>query len=77
GTAIFVDAARLYALAHGLPERATRARLEAAAPLMGASERESGNWVTAFEFLQMLRLQLQLGHRGAVPGRESTPTAST
>ncbi|MFN7481048.1 MAG: DUF294 nucleotidyltransferase-like domain-containing protein, partial [Betaproteobacteria bacterium] len=73
GTAIFVDAARLYALAHGLPERATRARLEAAAPLMGASERESGNWVTAFEFLQMLRLQLQLGHRGAVPGPDDNP----
>ena len=73
GTAIFVEAARLYALAHGLPERGTRARLEAAAPLMGASERESGSWVASFEFLQMLRLQLQLGHRGAVPGRDDNP----
>ncbi len=73
GTAIFVDVARLYALAHGLPVRGTRARLEAAAPLMGASERESGSWVASFEFLQMLRLQLQLGHRGAMPGSGDNP----
>jgi CBS domain-containing protein len=73
GTAIFVDVARLYALAHGLPARGTRARLEAAAPLMGASDRESSSWVASFEFLQMLRLQLQLGHRGPVPGRGDNP----
>ncbi len=73
GTAIFVDVARLYALAHGLPARGTRARLEAVAPLMGATERDSGSWVASFEFLQMLRLQLQLGHRGAAPGRDDNP----
>lgn len=73
GTAIFVDVARLYALAHGLPARGTRARLEAAAPLMGATDRESSSWVASFEFLQMLRLQLQLGHRGAVPGEGDNP----
>ncbi len=64
GTAIFVDAARLYALAHGLPQRGTRARLEAAAPLMHASAQEAGAWVAAFEILQMLRLQRQLGSQG-------------
>jgi CBS domain-containing protein len=73
GTAIFVDVARLYALAHGLPARGTRARLEAAAPLMGATDRESSSWVASFEFLQMLRLQLQLGHRGAMPGEGDNP----
>jgi CBS domain-containing protein len=66
GTAIFVDAARLYALAHGLPEQGTRARLEAAAPLMNALPRESQAWVSAFEFLQMQRLQVQL----RAPGTE-------
>jgi CBS domain-containing protein len=66
GTALFVDTARLYALAHGLPNRGTRARLEAAAPLMGVTAQESGSWTAAFEFLQMLRLQLQLGQRGPV-----------
>jgi CBS domain-containing protein len=60
GTAVLVDAARLYALAHGLPAQGTRARLEAAAPLMNAAPRESQAWVAAFEFLQMLRLQVQL-----------------
>jgi CBS domain-containing protein len=73
GTAIFVDVARLYALAHGLPARGTRARLESAAPLMGASAHESSSWVASFEFLQMLRLQRQLGHRGAVPGHDEQP----
>jgi len=65
GTAIFVDAARLYALAHGLPAQGTRARLETAAPLMNALPRESQAWVAAFEFLQMLRLQVQLKGPGA------------
>ncbi len=61
GTAMFVDAARLYALAHGLPLLGTRARLEAAAPLMRVSPQEGQAWVTAFEFLQLLRLRVQMG----------------
>ena len=61
GTALFVDAARLYALAHGLPVLGTRARLEAAGPLMHVAAHESEAWVTGFEFLQMLRLQVQIG----------------
>lgn len=60
GTAMFVDAARLYALAHGLPQLGTRARLAAAAPLMRVSPQEGQAWITAFEFLQMLRLQVQI-----------------
>ena len=67
GTVMFVDAARLYALAHGLPALGTRARLEAAAPLMGVAASESQAWVAGFEFLQMLRLQVQLDQRSA-PG---------
>jgi CBS domain-containing protein len=61
GTALFVDAARLYALAHGLPALSTRARLEATAPLLGVASQESKAWIAGFEFLQMLRLQRQLG----------------
>jgi len=61
GTAIFVDAARLFALAAGLPVLGTRARLEAAAPALRVAAQESEAWVTAFEFLQMLRLQVQIG----------------
>jgi len=69
GTAIFVDAARIHALAHGAPATGTRARLEAAAQALGVDAREGEAWVAAFEFLQLLRLQVQLdpGRPPAVP----------
>ena len=60
GTALFVDAARLYALAHGLDASSTRARLLAVAQTLRIDPREGESWVTAFEFLQMLRLRIQL-----------------
>lgn len=60
GTAIFVDAARLYALAHGVPATGTRDRLEAVGPLLGVPGHEAEGWVGGFEFLQMLRLHAQL-----------------
>ncbi len=64
GTALFVDAARLYALAQGVPATATRARLAATAPALGVPPRESAAWIAAFEFLQMMRLRLQLQPAG-------------
>jgi CBS domain-containing protein len=60
GTAIFVDVARLYALAHGVAATGTRARLEAVGRALAVEPQESGAWVGAFEFLQLLRLQVQL-----------------
>ena len=60
GTAIYVDAARLYALAHGVPATATRARFEAVASALGVAAPEAEGWVSGFEYLQMLRLQVQL-----------------
>lgn len=60
GTAIFVDAARLYSLAHGIDLCNTRKRLEAIGPLMHLPETEFGAWVGGFEFLQILRLRRQL-----------------
>jgi len=69
GTAIFVDAARLFALAQGLSMLSTRGRLEAAAPGLRAAPQEAEAWVGAFEFLQMLRLRVQLGQGAA--GSES------
>jgi len=66
GTALFVDAARLYSLALGVFETSTRGRLEAAGPGMQLAATEYSAWVGGFEFLQMLRLRLQLeGHAGA------------
>jgi CBS domain-containing protein len=60
GTMIFVDAARLYALAHGVAATGTRQRLEAVAEALLVDERECQTWVGAFEFLQMLRLRVQV-----------------
>lgn len=60
GTALFVDVARLYALAHGVPATGTRERLQAVAPMLGVPEAESEAWIGGFEFLQLLRLHAQL-----------------
>jgi CBS domain-containing protein len=60
GTALFVDAARLYMLGHGLDASSTRARLLAVAQALQLPPTEGESWVAAFEFLQMLRLRIQL-----------------
>jgi CBS domain-containing protein len=65
GTAIFVDAARLYSLAHGSTLTSTRERFESAGVRMGLAPAEYQAWSGAFEFLQMLRLRVQLEGGGA------------
>ncbi len=60
GTGIYVDVARLYALAHGVAETNTRARLEHIGPKLGLAATEFQSWISGFEFLQMLRLQKQI-----------------
>jgi CBS domain-containing protein len=73
GTAIFVDAARLYSLAHGRALTSTRERLEQAGMHMGLAPAEYQGWAGGFEFLQMLRLRVQLetedGALAAEPNR--------
>ena len=71
GTAIYVEAARLFALAHGRGELGTRQRLEAAARCMNVPAHEGQAWATGFDFLQMLRLQVQAG-----AGAEAGPLAA-
>jgi len=61
GTAVFVDVARLYALALGVPATGTRDRFEAIGPMLRVPAPDSEAWIAAFEFLQMLRLQVQMG----------------
>jgi CBS domain-containing protein len=75
GTAVFVDAARLYALAHGIDATGTRARFEAAARALRAAGAEAEAWTGAFEVLQMLRLQVQLdgARRYAVDAADGNP----
>jgi CBS domain-containing protein len=75
GTAIYVDAARLYALAHGVPATGTRERFEAVARAMGVPPQEAEAWTSGFEVLQMLRLQVQLERdsRQAVDAADGNP----
>ncbi|MBE7418923.1 MAG: CBS domain-containing protein [Ideonella sp.] len=65
GTALFVEGARLFALAGALEATGTRARLLAAAQARHVPPAESEALVAAFEFLQMLRLRVQLEHLDA------------
>ena len=67
GTALFVDFARLYALAHGVAHTGTRERLQAVAPLLRVAPNEGQAWVAAFDSLQMLRLQVQIAQGDATP----------
>jgi CBS domain-containing protein len=66
-TALFVDAARILGLAHGVTAAGTRERLQAAGQALGLQTREYDSWIGAFEFLQGLRLRLQVtpGHSGS------------
>jgi CBS domain-containing protein len=61
GTAIFVDGARLLALAHGVSATGTRERLLVAGEASKVPAHESAAWVRAFEYLQLFRLRLQVG----------------
>lgn len=67
GTRLFVDCARVFALAHGIPDTGTAARLRAAGALLQAQPRHVDATVEAFHFLQMLRLRQQ---DDTVPGRD-------
>jgi CBS domain-containing protein len=75
GTAVYVDAARLYALAHGVAATNTRERFMSAAQAMGVPTREAEAWVSGFEYLQLLRLQVQLARerREAVDASDGNP----
>ena len=65
GSSLFVDAARLYSLAHGIDAFSTRSRLIAAALALKVPALEGEAWVAAFGFLQMLRLRVQLDEGAA------------
>lgn len=60
GAALFVDAARLLALSKGVAATGTRERLQGSGQALGLPPREVAGWVEAFDFLQGLRLRVQL-----------------
>ena len=59
--AIVVDAARIYALGHGIEATNTYKRLTGVGILMKLANTEYEAWVSGFDFLQMLRLRVQVG----------------
>ncbi len=59
GTRIFVDCARVFALAHGIAETGTAARLTIAGERLGIERRHVQATLHAFHFLQLLRLRQQ------------------
>ncbi len=72
GSALFVDVARMYCLAHGVAAVGTRERLTALQAPLGVAPQEGQAWVSAFEFLQMLRLRVQIGSSEPdAPGRQT------
>ena len=59
GTRIYVDAARVFALAYGMTETGTAARMRAAGARLGVEPRHVAATIEAFHFLQLLRLRRQ------------------
>ena len=73
GTRLFVDAARVLALAFGIHETHTAQRLRQGARRLNLPERDLAGLVQAFEFLQLLRFR---AHTGALnPGRDAVDAA--
>ena len=70
GSRPFVDAARIYALAHGVPQTNTAERLRAAAPALGIQPHEIAALLDAFFHIQRLRLENQVaGPADEAPNR--------
>ena len=75
GARIFVDAARIYALANGAPQTSTADRLRAVRVALGMNEADAAAAVEAFFLVQRLRLQNQVVQREGEPeaGNRVTP----
>jgi len=71
GVRIFVDAARVMALAHGRRETSTAARLRAVREARGESSSETEALIDAFFFIQSLRLARQASEPQGLPGKRS------
>lgn len=73
GSRIFVDVARILALALGIPETATVGRLQLAGSQLGWPRREVDACLEAFDFIQQLRLRGQQEKAG--PPNRIAPAA--
>jgi len=59
GARIFIDAARIYALAHAVPQTSTAGRLRAVRTAIGMSDADADAAVGAFFAVQAIRLRVQ------------------
>ena len=75
GTRLFVDAARVFALARGIPEAGTAARLRIAGQQLGVAARHVDATIEGFHYLQMLRLRQQHLMAGQGPANRIDPYA--
>jgi CBS domain-containing protein len=71
GARLFVDAARLLALAHGLPATSTAVRLREATAAGALPAAEADAALDAFHFIQMLRLRRQYLAQDLAAGAEN------
>lgn len=62
-----------FSLVFGIDEVNTRRRFEAVAKRLSVEEQRRDAWVSAFEFLQMMRLRIQLDEGVAVPNLPDQP----
>ena len=69
GTGLWVEAARIMALAQGISATSTRQRLQLAGTRMHVSEPEVQAWLDSFDYLQLLRLHAQAKPADASPNR--------
>lgn len=70
GVAIFIDAARIWSLAKGVPAVATVERLEGVAAKGGMSAGDLAAWVDAYDYIRMLRMRIN--QEQAAAGRPLT-----
>jgi CBS domain-containing protein len=80
GATLFVDAARIFALAAGIADTPTVARLRAAAATWKMDEAEVEGWIEAFHHIQQLRLRLHqqlLAHAQPLSNRVAPEDLST
>lgn len=68
GARLFIDAARIFAMAHDVTATNTVQRIKQAAPLMNISADKAAAMIDGFNFIQLMRLRHQ--HAEQMQGRE-------
>ena len=73
GTVLFVDAARIMALASGVVATSTAERLQGAGAALGIGADETNAWIDSFEYLQLIRLRTQNRRASGALGASANP----